>query len=137
MFAAVLLVLVVLRIRLATRLRATLAEAEAGGPESLADITILTPTRRAGRALIEAFAAERGGRGAAILPMIRPIGDIDADEPPFEPGELADAAPPAIDPARRHFELTRLILAREEAAGRTMTLGAAMARPFVVRTAFA
>ncbi|MEN0653064.1 MULTISPECIES: double-strand break repair protein AddB [Hyphobacterium] len=107
--------------------RQVLAETEATGPESLADITILTPTRRAGRALIEAFAAERGGKGAAILPMIRPIGDVDADEPPFEPGELADAAAPAIDPARRHFELTRLILAREEAAGRTMTLGAAMA----------
>lgn len=107
--------------------RQVLAETEATGPESLADITILTPTRRAGRALIEAFAAERGGTGAAILPMIRPIGDIDADEPPFEPGELADAAPPAIDPARRHFELTRLILAKEAAAGRAMTLGAAMA----------
>ncbi|MAL08106.1 MAG: double-strand break repair protein AddB [Maricaulis sp.] len=107
--------------------RQVLDECAADGPESLADITILTPTRRAGRALIEAFSAERGGEGAAILPVIRPIGDIDADESPFEPGELADAAPPAIDPARRLFELTRLILAKETAQDRVMTLGGAMA----------
>ncbi len=96
-------------------------------PEALAGVTLLVPTRRAGRALGEAFAAARGQDGAAILPMIRPIGDVDADDPPFEPGELADAAPPAISAARRRFELAALILAKETATGRSMGAGGALA----------
>ena len=96
-------------------------------PEALAALTVLLPTRRAGRALAEAFVRLDGGAGAALLPQIRPIGDVDADEPPFEPGELADAAPEAIGAARRRFELARLILAREGAAGRSMGAGGALA----------
>lgn len=97
-------------------------------PEDLADITVLVPTRRAGRALADAF-ADLGGvdMPAALLPMIRPIGDVDADDKPFEPGELADIAPPAISAARRRFELARLIIARETAVGRAMGPGAALA----------
>lgn len=97
-------------------------------PEALADITILTPTRRAGRALMEAFSRAAGPDcGALILPLIRPIGDIDADEPPFEPGELAGLAAPPVAPARRQFELARLILAKETALGRSIGVGGAMA----------
>lgn len=96
-------------------------------PGALADVTVLAPTRRAGRALADAFARLEGGPGAALLPMIRPIGDVDADDPPFEPGELAEAAPDAISPARREFELARLILQREAAAGRAMSAGGALA----------
>lgn len=91
-------------------------------PEALAGVTVLLPTRRAGRALGEAFGAIQAERGipAAILPLIRPLGDVDADEPPFEPGEFAELALPAISPARRRFELASLILARETASGREM-----------------
>ena len=96
-------------------------------PEALAAVTVLLPTRRAGRALGEAFTRLDGGPGAALLPMIRPIGDVDADDPPFEPGELADIAPEAVSPARRRFELARLILQREDAAGRSMGPGGALA----------
>ena len=40
---------------------------------------------------------------------MRPLGDLDAGEPPFEPGDLALDLPAAIDPLRRRFELTRLV----------------------------
>jgi ATP-dependent helicase/nuclease subunit B len=93
-------------------------------PQNLAAVTVLAPTRRAGRALADAFA--RRDPGAALLPMIRPIGDVDADDPPFEPGELAKAAPDAVSSARRRFELARLILQREAAAGRSMGVGGAL-----------
>lgn len=97
--------------------------AEFPDPEALAGVTVLLPTRRAGRALGEAFSAiqAESGISAAILPLIRPLGDVDADEPPFEPGELEHLALPAISAARRRFELASLILAREEAARREMT----------------
>ncbi|WP_440958119.1 double-strand break repair protein AddB [Oceanicaulis sp. LC35] len=94
-------------------------------PEALSRVTVLIPTRRAGRELAEAFT--RLSPGAALLPMIRPIGDVDADEPPFEPGELADIAPEAVSPARRRFELASLILQKEKAVGRSMGAGGALA----------
>ncbi|WP_429910656.1 double-strand break repair protein AddB [Glycocaulis sp.] len=92
-------------------------------PEALAGVTVLLPTRRAGRALGEAFSAIQAQKGipAAILPLIRPLGDVDADEPPFEPGEFATLALPAISAARRRFELASLIIARETASGREMS----------------
>lgn len=95
-------------------------------PDALAELLVLTPTRRAARALGDAF-ADLAGAGVAILPMIRPIGDVDVDDPPFEPGELADVAPPAIASARRRFELARLILAKEKSLGRPIGVGGALA----------
>ena len=96
-------------------------------PQTLSAVTVLLPTRRAGRALAEAFVRLKSERGAAILPMIRPIGDVDADEPPFEPGELVDIAPEAVSTTRRRFELARLILQREQATGRAMGPAGALA----------
>jgi ATP-dependent helicase/nuclease subunit B len=110
------------------KLLAETLKAELGAtPESLARVTILTPTRRAGRALAAAFAGLDGGAQATLLPLIRPIGDVDADDPPFEPGELATIAPPAINPVRRTFELARLILAKDEAQGGSMATAGAIA----------
>lgn len=94
-------------------------------PAALSAVTVLVPTRRAGRELANAFTQR--DPGAALLPMIRPIGDVDADDPPFEPGELARVAPDAISGARRRFELANLILARERASGRSMGVGGALA----------
>lgn len=97
-------------------------------PDALSALTLLVPTRRAGRVLAEAFTHfSPSGSGVALLPAIRPIGDVDADDPPFEPGELADIAPPSVSIARRRFELARLILARESAVGRSMGPGGALA----------
>ena len=98
----------------------------ARNPDALTDFLILTPTRRAAKALGDIL-AEEAGSGVALLPLIRPIGDVDVDDPPFEPGELAGIAPPSISPLRRKFELARLILAKEEALGRPIGVGGALA----------
>ena len=103
---------------------AALAEAYDG--EALTRLLILTPTRRAAKALGDAF-ADLSGSGVALLPRIKPLGDIDVDDPPFEPGELAGLAPPAITSARRRFELARLILAKEKALDRPIGLAGALA----------
>jgi len=108
-------------------LAATLKTEFGETPESLARVTILTPTRRAGRALAAAFSGLEDSAQATLLPLIRPIGDVDADDPPFEPGELATIAPPAINPVRRTFELARLILAKDAAQSGTMAVSGAIA----------
>ena len=69
---------------------------------------MLTPTRRGARALADAFVAAAEGR-AVLPPQMRPLGDLDEGEPPFEPGDLALDLPAAIEPLRRRFELTRLV----------------------------
>lgn len=110
------------------KLLAATLKAEFGQtPESLARVTVLTPTRRAGRALAAAFSDLEGPAQATLLPLIRPIGDVDADDPPFEPGELAGIAPPAISAVRRSFELARLILEKDRAQGGQMPVSGALA----------
>ena len=69
-------------------------------PENLADIRVMLPTRRACRALGEAFLRATDGR-PALLPAMIPIGDIDEDEIGFLASEepaLAGVAelPPMI-----------------------------------------
>ncbi len=78
------------------------------GPEALSQAVVLTPTRRGARALADAFVAAAGGH-AVLPPQMRPLGDLDEGEPPFEPGDLALDLPAAIDPLKRRFELTRLV----------------------------
>lgn len=84
-----------------------------GDPLSLARATILLPTRRACRALLDSF-AKRGGP-ALLLPRIRAIGDEDEDIALFEAssdvGESAIDIAPAISPLLRRTILMRLILA--------------------------
>ena len=79
--------------------------------ERLKDGLILVPTRRAARALARAFVelAHERGTGAALLPRLRPLADVNPDEPPFEPGELAGKVRPAIDPVQRRFEIAKLV----------------------------
>ncbi len=75
----------------------------------LSQWTILLPTRRTVHELGRVF-LEIGGRDAAILPRISPIGDVDEDERALDAADEIDpAAPPAIAPAVRHFLLARLI----------------------------
>lgn len=80
----------------------------ADGPEALSQATVLVPTRRGARALADAFVGAAGGR-AVLPPQMRPLGDLEEGEPPFEPGDLALDLPAAIDPLARRFELTRLV----------------------------
>ena len=95
------------------------------GPEALADAVVLTPTRRAARALAEAF-LKTGAGPAVLLPQIRAIGDLDEGEPPFEPGALALDLPPAISPLRRRFELARLVASHEAGLDHALDAAAAL-----------
>jgi ATP-dependent helicase/nuclease subunit B len=85
---------------------------------ALADLTILLPTRRAVRALGDAF-LRIGGGAAMLLPTIQPLGDVDEDElvlnatPRHELARnLAGKAriPSPIEPLERQLRLARLIL---------------------------
>ena len=74
--------------------------------EALSQAVVLTPTRRSARMLAAAFAD--ASPGGLLLPQIRPIGDLEEGEPPFEPGELTLDLPAAISPWRRRFELAAI-----------------------------
>ena len=95
------------------------------GPEALADAVVLTPTRRGARALADAFIKASGGK-AVLPPQMRPLGDLEAGEPPFEPGDLALDLPAAIEPLRRRFELARLVKAHERELNRDLDASAAL-----------
>ncbi len=87
-----------------------------GNPMGLAEMRVLLPTRRAGRALAEAFLRQSEGR-AMILPRVIPIGDVDEEELAITEAGLADAGgldtdlPPTIPGLRRLALLARTIMA--------------------------
>ncbi|HYC74885.1 double-strand break repair protein AddB [Brevundimonas sp.] len=78
-------------------------------PEALSDAVILLPNRRAARAFTSALTKLAGDR-PVLLPQVRPLGDLEEDEPPFAPGELGLDLPPAIAPLARRFEMARMIV---------------------------
>jgi ATP-dependent helicase/nuclease subunit B len=98
-------------------LAAGLLAETSGDPLALSGYRILLPTRRACRALQEAFLRRSNGR-PLLLPRLQPLGDIDADELLLaggdEVGGLGEAEdfdlPPAIAPLRRQLLLTQAIL---------------------------
>ena len=102
-----------------------LLDALPGGPEQLSDATLLVPSRRAARSLAEAF-ADVAGAQALLLPQIRAIGDLEEDEPPFEPGEIGLELGPAVTPLRRRFELARIVAEQEGKLGRSFTAAGAL-----------
>lgn len=75
---------------LSDRLRFGLAD-PLSDPLALARVTIYLPTRRAARALRSEI-ADRIGRGSAILPVIRPLGESDDDSNYFD-----EASPAGLD----------------------------------------
>ncbi|HEX4080390.1 MAG TPA: double-strand break repair protein AddB [Rhizomicrobium sp.] len=76
-------------------------------PLALSSATIYLPTRRAVRVLGETFA--RVLEGAALLPDMRPLGDIDEEDVLFDPSADDLAIPPALDPVRRRLLLATLV----------------------------
>lgn len=106
---------------------------------SLADIRILLPTRRAVRALREAFLRLRGG-APMLLPMMTPIGDVDEEAFLFLESTFSGSAqslPPAVPDLRRRLLLSELLmhkgLARSDGRARptpeqAATLAAELAR---------
>ncbi len=81
----------------------------------LPDVTLLLPTRRAARAMQEAFLVASGGR-AMLLPRIRPISE-DEEELTLLSGLAAETAlgpeelelPPAVSEIERRIALTMLV----------------------------
>ena len=92
-------------------------------PLALADVTILVPTRRAARSLHAELLVRLGGR-AAILPSIRPIGDVDEEDQILEAASDDPAErlvlPEAISRLDRLLVLTRLTLAWGRAVRREL-----------------
>ena len=72
---------------------------------------VFLPTRRAVRALGDEFIAHamETESGVALLPRMRPLADIDPEEPPFEPGELVGLIRPAIPSAQRRFDMAQIL----------------------------
>jgi ATP-dependent helicase/nuclease subunit B len=81
--------------------------AQAGDPLTLAATTILLPTRRAVRAMTDAFLRVNDGK-ALLLPRLLALADIDGD---FD-GLGADDIPAAIDPLERRLILAQLVMHR-------------------------
>ena len=96
-------------------------------PLSLSDITVLLPTRRAGRSLSEAFLRQTSGR-PLVLPRIMPLGDVDEDilDLAEEFPETSAEIPPAIPELRREMLLARLILVWHKKRGRELAADQAM-----------
>ena len=113
-----------------------------GDALALPRMRVLLPTRRAVRALREAFlSAELPGREAGtplLLPRMNAIGDLDSDELLLSEAASESenlALPPAIPELRRRLLLTRLVLGWGESAdggrllpGQAAALAASLAR---------
>lgn len=99
-------------------LAAGLLERYGRDPLTLADATVLLPTRRAVRALSEALLRASGGR-PLLLPAMRAIGDVDEDMLAFEAGngEAELELPPAIPELRRRLLLAALVRKWKEQRG--------------------
>ena len=87
----------------------------ADDPFALADALVLLPNRRATRGLVDAFASRLGG--AALLPAIRPLGDLGEEADVWGADPIAFDLPAPIDPTRQRMELAALVRARDSAAG--------------------
>jgi ATP-dependent helicase/nuclease subunit B len=111
-------------------LAAGLLAETSGDPLTLARYTILLPTRRARRALDEAFLRQGDGR-PLLLPRTLPLGDLDPDDAMLAGGdeatamesapELADL-PPAIPALRRQLLLAQAVQAAGRVSGSAMTV---------------
>lgn len=105
--------------------------AETGGdPLALARYTILLPTRRARRALDDAFLRQSDGR-PLLLPRTLPLGDLDPDEvalagadegATIEQGPALADLPPAIPALRRQLLLTQAIQTAGRATAAPMSV---------------
>lgn len=105
-------------------LAAGLMQMAGGDSKALAQMRVLLPTRRACRALSDAFLRLVDGK-ATLLPMMTPLGDVDSDELLIESflrqgGSETDfiddptTFPPAIDATRRMLLLARAIMAKDK-----------------------
>lgn len=81
----------------------------------LAEALVLLPTRRACRAVREAFLRQCAGT-ALLLPRLQPLGDLEEDGLGLDDQLGEDVSlPPALPSQTRLLQLTRLILAQQTA----------------------
>lgn len=94
-------------------LAASLVARYSDDPLGLARVTLLLPTRRACRAMRDAFLRQSGAH-ALILPRLAPLGALDEDEDILADLVLGDAleSPAAIAPVQRTLLLARLVRRR-------------------------
>ncbi|MGH1349528.1 MAG: double-strand break repair protein AddB [Methyloligellaceae bacterium] len=82
-------------------------------PIELTQLTLLLPTRRACRSMRDSLLKISGGQ-AAVLPRIRPIGEIDEDISLIFSGGMDDLdifeIPPPVTDVERRLVLTKLVL---------------------------
>jgi ATP-dependent helicase/nuclease subunit B len=76
-------------------------------PMALAAMTVLLPTRRAVRALTDAFLRVTDGK-ALLLPRLLALADLDGEQDMFGAGD----SPAAIDPLQRRLILAKLVMSR-------------------------
>ncbi len=95
--------------------RAVRAAIGGDDPLAISDALIYVPTRRAARALAEAFVQTAPNARASLLPQIKPLGDIDEDEFLLFEGDASDEVnfPPAVTPLRRLLVLANLVARRD------------------------
>jgi len=102
----------------------------AGDPLALAAITVLLPTRRACRALRDAFL--RLSQGAPLLlPRLMPLNDMDDEDVLFSSYAAADTAldiPPPIAPLKRQLMLATLVRRLEPDPEQSVRLAAELAK---------
>ncbi len=79
-------------------------------PLLLSTVTLYVPTRRAARLLPDICQEVFGGQ-AVLLPVIRPLGDVDEDLQALQAGADATALPPPMPMLDRHLAMTRLVMA--------------------------
>jgi ATP-dependent helicase/nuclease subunit B len=105
----------------------------ADNPERLSDYQVLLPTRRAIRALTEAFLRAAGGR-TVLLPQLIPLGDLDIEDLALDGEDDAFGGldiPPALPGMRRQAVLASLIRAvpgRAETPDQALRLAQELAR---------
>ncbi|MFW7269095.1 double-strand break repair protein AddB [Gluconacetobacter sp. Hr-1-5] len=95
-------------------------EGVGGDPQRSGDGLILLPSRRAARALTEAFLRRADGK-PLLLPRIAPLGSLDEAGLALS-GDMALDLPPAVEPLRRLATLALLILKAGDAFGEVLSL---------------
>ena len=81
-------------------------------PLALAQMQVFLPTRRACRHLREAFLRVTGAR-AALLPRMKPLGDVDETDLDFAESAALDDVPAALTPLRRQMLLMKQVLRKD------------------------
>lgn len=83
-------------------------------PQSLAQVRVLLPTRRACRSLREAFLRRTDG-APMLLPQMTPLGDVDEDDMVLEGTGVDDALdlPPTMNGTARVVQLAQLVMAKD------------------------